>query len=161
MRKALLMAPLFVAFLALVFASPVNAVTVTVDTGDWDEEDFTPRDTFFPGETFWVHIHSSEDAEGYIELLYDEEDPIDGTDIELELTSDEDIYIDYEIPSDTPLDTYYVYVELEGIDPFWLSFTVIEFFVIPELPMGTLMAVVIPFVAMSGIAKAKRLQLNL
>jgi len=165
MRKALLMAPLFVAFLALMSAIPVKAVTltfpgkaVTITVETVDAEHHTPRDMFFPGETLCVHIHSSEDAEGYIVLFNDKVHPIPYTYKNLELTGCKDKYVEYTIPSEFPLETYYIFVKLKGCDPFWLSFTVIRFFVIPELPFGTLMAIVAPFGAVAGLVKTKRLQ---
>jgi len=168
MRKALLMTPLFVAFLALMIAIPVKAVTLTVPVKavtltveTVDAEDHTPRDMFFPGETLCVHIHSSEDAEGYIVLFNDQVHPIPYTYKNLELTGCEDKYVEYKIPSEFPLETYYIFVKLKGCDPFWLSFTVIRFFVIPELPLGTIMAIVAPFGAVAGLGKTKRLRLKL
>ena len=156
MRKTLLMAPLFVALLALMIAAPVKAVTVTVKTVDATTH--TPRDTFVLGEKLCVYIHSSEDALGWIELYDSSGALIPGWFGPLTLTGCDDNYIYYDIPYDFPLGTYEVCVWLEGADPFWLSFTVILFFIIPELPLGTLMALVVPLAVVAGLKKGKRLR---
>lgn len=155
MNKGISLSFILLGFLmtSFILSCPVKAVTVTFETVEGGTP--IPKSIFLVGEDVGVHVQCDTTGEAEVYLSQDPptfSDRVTGTTRTIDpLTAGVDYYETYDYTTyGFSEGTYYIVVFFKGTgEYFWSSFNVLQFsFVVPEFPLGTLTAVIVPFLAL-------------